>query len=764
MLTVKDIFTMPLEKETTPVKTENKSSDSSDGFDPARIVESGGGGFGFGLVMPEIVQGVGYGMYASSALAPAAPLVIGAGRGMRGARLAEAATMGLGSMAGESSRQALDVMGAPKLAQQTVGMAAEMAGPQALVSASKYAPVVGKLIREDISKLTEKASDYFANKIRGTLSSTERKPQEEVINALNSEAKFYRDWGQSQANSIISEAEQKAKPLETVNQAEAQKIRERAKQEANFVMQSVDRKIAEAQTLRNRAFGAAGKAEDLPKQTILAIGQPKEPTAVGNELRDQILKSKGEEIAARDLQKKADLNLANTEIQTKLSQGVTPSTVKSYQEALRWLEGKLGTGEGKKLFPYDAETDPTVRSQLQVIYDSLSPRNVVTSDGLVKQGAPVYFNAFDTIRRRVGEAAYGSKQAAEGYAAIGEQNAKDLYTYLREAGREYSPAHGTFLDNYGTFAGELSKYGTKAGQKATAVDRFDKDRFTTYAADLPKTYFKNKESVEDLFELTNNNKQLVESAARSYVAKELQGKSFSATNQFAKDNSDWLQLFPDIKSSIESHTAALARAERVPERARALARGLGTDIKAIPGLAKKEASNIIKSGETEAGKLITGDSGVVSAKKAAANLLAENKAKAALFDSVDVDPVIAFDRLLASGNTERLKASAEVIQNSPELMSSFKQGVQLYVSRMNPKTMKDDFERVIKPALFDLGLMDFKELGYLSRQVQLVDVSANPRAIPNLIIKSIARIGAGEGTRPLNPLIEKGFIGAMNSF
>lgn len=745
-------------------KPSKETKQASGGFEPGKVAESGVGGAALGYFSPELLTGAGLVAGAFPVTAPASPYLLGAGQAARATRLGSSVAGGLGAAGGETAAQALDVLGAGKGPQEVGRTLVEMFGPGAVKGLIKRTVPGSTELFQGTEKGFKEAGEYFAGKLRGKLAATERGPQEAVIGALEKEADFLRNLGKSQANQILENAENEASKIAGSNAAAAQKIRDDARDRANKVLQGVEEKIEQARRTRYRALGAGTKEQQKVQSAKDALGVGKEQTDIGTSLRDEIVKVQGKLLDERDVLRKTNIADRDAEVLLKQQQGVFPDSTKDYQDVLRYLESKIGKGEGAKAKPFERETDPGVLNNLQIIYNALAKKNVQNEAGQIVEGKSVPFNAVDTIRRRLGEAAFGKKEAAEGYGAIGENNAKDLYVMLSKALGQYSPAHKKFINDYEEASRVLKPFGTSVAKKATAVDRFDKERFLNYAAQLPETYFKNAESVDDLIELTGGNKGLVAREAGSYVARRLEGATTeSAVRNFERENRDWLRKFPEIQGKVLAYADALKRAESVVPKTEKLARELKIEIPKYPEMARKEAKGIIKAGEEEAKIAESGTGGLLgSAKQQAREAQALANAKAKLLSSLGKDPALSFDALIRSGNTDRLRAAAPVINRDPEIKKQFVDGLQISLSRTEPKQLADNWERLIKPALLDTGLIDKTTADRLSKEVRQVDIVANPDMAKYEWINRVRNAVIGATAQTAQPLLEQLGIGGFN--
>jgi hypothetical protein len=66
-------------------------------------------------------------------------------------------------------------------------------------------------------------------------------------------------------------------------------------------------------------------------------------------------------------------------------------------------------------------------------------------------------------------------------------------------------------------------------------------------------------------------------------------------------------------------------------------------------------------------------------------------------------------------------------------MEDFSKAIDITISRSNPATIADDFERIIKPALENTGLIDAKKSAELSKRIRTVQMTLDPSAAAETI-------------------------------
>jgi methyl-accepting chemotaxis protein len=166
--------------------------------------------------------------------------------------------------------------------------------------------------------------------------------------------------------------------------------------------------------------------------------------------------------------------------------------------------------------------------------------------------APTFKSAKD-IRRFLGDAASGV--TAEGYEAIGQNLARDLYGQLSDAMKSFSPEFGSYLQRYKDLSSQIDAAGTKLGKALIGVE---KDAPAYYAVDASKIAdraFSSPENISTLIDAMGGNKQPVMAMAERYFANEIAGKTTEQARKFLtsdKVRSLLDELGPEFRSRIET--------------------------------------------------------------------------------------------------------------------------------------------------------------------------------------------------------------------
>lgn len=160
-------------------------------------------------------------------------------------------------------------------------------------------------------------------------------------------------------------------------------------------------------------------------------------------------------------------------------------------------------------------TDPNIARNLERIRDALF---VGRYEGKKLVATPSFKSAED-IRRLLGDAVSGVP--AEGYDAIGQNLARDLYGKLTDAMKGFSPGFGKYLDRYRKLSENIEAAGTKLGKAVIGEEKNAPGFHNTSADKLADKVFASPESIRTFTEAIGGNKQPVEALAERYISNQL---------------------------------------------------------------------------------------------------------------------------------------------------------------------------------------------------------------------------------------------------
>lgn len=648
-----------------------------------------------GALAPEILQGVGYGMQAVPPVAPFAPLVIGAGRAMRGQRLASAVTGAVGGGVGETAGQVIEAQGGNPLVAETGRFLGGMTGPSTvramgsgigkLVSPifNKVIPGFGTAIRtigqlaeergiKEIPLPAEKAK-FIEEKlaaIRGGAESTQH--AKDVFGILRGEASAITQQAdnqaaalQRQADDLIAGAQSQQGPAraqleQQVNRLYTQlndagaAITSTAKQQADQVRQQAQQvanairdRAAQAPNLRDQATDEARRVmlaadSEAAKIETDAAARAAKMNATRDRLRSST-QSRLNEVAAsraglgskvgqsdlgksvrtffmKEFERLKTIRQQNVEklkaaafddASAKEVQGARYQETEAYRNAVSGIDQTLKSEAG--LYNVGPDEINGLTKIKDVLVRGVGRKIVdpATGEKTIKY-TPLSFQALENMRRQLRDRAFGLP--AEGYDAIGQQQATKLADYIEGIQKEFSPNFEKYLAQYKIDSQPLNEFKNRLGKAIIGKSESDFGQFATDEFNLASQAFKSSGTVDQLIKVAGNKE--AEQLARSFVANKMVDGTPREIKAIVNDASisDWIDKFPALKNEINSLAERAGIAERIAKRRSTLADTLRTQIAIVPTSASKaagtvktkaeiEAANLLKRGETQATKL-----------------------------------------------------------------------------------------------------------------------------------------------------------------
>ena len=502
-----------------------------------------------GALSPEIVTGLGMAAsfipYVGEVVGPA---LVEAGGAMRAGRLAEAGLGAVSGLTSETAGQAVEASGGTKGQAEAARLAGGMLTPSAGAVAgfvAKPAKLAWGLAQkvlgaeQDIPKAVSAARENLAKLGEAG------QPQTAMHAMLQKGVEADRQAAEKAADAVMADAHKRAAGIaqsdattatRLVDEARtrADQIRAEAAQRANVLEKASAGKTATA----NRVLAQA--APELAK-----VGQVSELSGIGNTLRQAATAKQGAEIEARNAAYQATVAERDAAVKAKEEAGQSVGDTAAMASLKKELKGKL-EGEGG----FAKTTDAGVRRVYQQVNDAVNPANQKLS-----------FEALDQVRRRLGDVIAGH-QTPEGYEAIGKQAAQKMYAQISKAQEQFVGENAAkeniqrkLQSEYAEGSEGLTKFGSKAGKKLTALDRVDPERFNGDPKALPKAFFNSQQSIRDAKELTGN-PQLVDRQAADYAARSMQGMSAKQAQAWVRDNQDWMREVPGLSQRSNATTRA----------------------------------------------------------------------------------------------------------------------------------------------------------------------------------------------------------------
>ena len=686
-----------------------------------------------GIFTPEIAMGTGQVLervpykpvqMAGRAMQAAVPSLTGAKQ-----RALGSATGAFSGASGESFGQIAELLGAPEPVAEGARFFGSLAPIEVITKAPKAAlSFVGKSmgLPGSITALRSVMEDVGVSNLTGAT-------KDLVLRKIND----------LRASPFTTEAQKK---LYDVLANDVQTMTGAAAQEARALERSGTREGLEAQ---RRAKGFAGLSGEVTetKATILQRAKDslrnlgdatRELSDVGRTLRDRIVARFDEQSLNRSNAYLEQKKIRDDAVRAKEDNGILVNSLPEFKTMISDLRSKLLIGQEARKQTTAPVTEKGLLNAYNNIYEAVSGRRVMA--GVNEQGNPVYktypssFEALDAVRRKLGDVAFGKEVA--GYEGLTRKVAEDYYIKLSNIQSKYAgEAQDVLQRDYEIASRLIDKFKTKAGAKATAMDRIDATKFATDDKSLPGTFFNSRQSVADAIELVGD-AALVERQAADFVAKNLNGKDASAARTWltSKQNSDFLSALPNVRRSAEAYITNLERAE-----ARAAgATKVGERLKAEQTIATKEAGKAPELGVAEARNVTE------QAQKEADRILGT------------AEPAARVSEIILSGNRTLWDRIAPAIAAAPKGREILGESVrQVLADRATQGVFgaMRFYETSLKDSLLRTGLIGRREADQISRQLdEIASVSISEaekltfmgRLIKNAIVGyAVPRAGTG---------------------
>lgn len=709
------------------------------------IAAAGGYGAVAGALAPELMTGAGMVAGAFPPAAPLAPFLLAGGQLLRGGRAASALAGGLSGVTGKAAgefvpqpeKPVAEIPGAQITRRQVAETIGEFAGPGAVKVAdiaARSTPVLGAAIRtmEGYVGLGEqqfrKAAERELANLRGKVPATFTEPYRKIFDALaGAEAQERRVAMQqvSDANkrvdAILKHYNDQAARVIKYNTAEAERLKKEGQKKAEEFLNQAAADVERRTGVLRKAQVSGAAATERGKQAITALGEPQTPTQVGTSIRESVMPvfDRLKQTRAQNAERLKGEAFGEALAKERAGQKVSDTT--AFKEAMTAIKNAITNPETKLT---NVSID-SVKNQLQQVKRALDPREEV--EGVII-GKPASFEALENLRRFLRDRAYGLP--AEGFDAISQQQAGRLADAVEKIQREFSPKIGKFLEQYRADSEPLRAFKTKLGQAIVGAEEFDMARFVTDPATLGDKFFKTETGVKQLVELLGGDKAKAESVARSYLADRLRGAAAKDVQKTLNDTRDWIGQFPALQQQLSTIAAEMGVAERTAAKRGELSKALRTELAALPlEKAEKTSAEMLVKAQKESEQRVK--RGLAQAEKLRQQ--GQRMAKATEAPAVEgvltgADPVAQIEGLITKGETDKLKKIAPVLRSSPELKDAFNQALDITLSRMAPGKVADDFERTIKPALLNTGMLTAERADQISQRLRTVQMTLEPSA------------------------------------
>jgi len=758
-----------------PAVSEARPTPEKRPIEPGKVGGAGLAGMAAGAALPYAMQAAG--MIPS----PLSPFLTAGSQILKGVRGATVLGGGLSGAGGEALKQAERRYGSPDKSvlqfpgvnitrEDVAGTVGEFAGPglpKAGYALIKGVPPVRSALgaldrysRMGGDEVFKEAATRQLATLRGRDKATEGSYYREVFNALQKADESTKSQANQQlaqatmsADQVLQSSRRKAEQILSTDKEAANKIIADGQLSAQKLIDDAIDQVAAKTGIRQRAIVAKEKAGAAPQQTLNSIGNPQSKEAdIGGGLQQRVTKNISDEQKVLNDAYKADRDIAQGIVNQKQASGLPIKDTEAAKKYLDFLNQQLLEGKYAKESKFAPVTEPALKKVFKEIRSAIIDQRIKVGEDeegkAIYRSVPTAYEAIDHVRRRLGQAFEGN--SVEGWAGLLKNEAKEAYRNVRAMQVEYGGGKDGPVDmllrNYSEGKDLLNSLNIPAGKKISKTDLINPEYLVYDPSNLPSEFFKTRKSVQDLLNVTKD-PQFVERSASDYVARLLKDKDKKFTEKYLFDNKEWIDLFPGLKGKIENHISSLRRAESVVPKTTELAKGLRTEIKSLPIKSAEASEKAKKDAVSQAEKLLK-----ESKSKAAEEIKQGQKQAKEITGQVGKfrelvgtgDPVKEIEKLIVGGQTQKLAAVAPYIKSDPELLNSFNKAIDVTLSRSNPTTISDDFERIIKPALENTGLITAEKSKELNKRIRTVQMTLEPGAAAQTIRWIIGTAFVGE--------------------
>jgi len=341
--------------------------------------------------------------------------------------------------------------------------------------------------------------------------------------AVGAEAEKALTQQESETRRLLAK-EQEARAASTKSQAERQAMAETAATKAAPKGERSLRELAGVKTLPE-----AGGFKPIPQT----------PTQVGNFVRQQAENFVKSIKAQRDAAAKTGFANAKNEAALKQSLGQYVDT----QPLVKEIDNLINIGG----------SGDYINSITKLKQDLLATKD---------------FEGLEVIRRRLGDAAFGLPE--EGYKAIGQGFAKDMYKNLSGEMKKYSSDFEKYLEDYARLSKNIEAHGTKVGKGLTETQDSAGKYYAKPAEQVANDIFSSPEKYKQFVDAVGGNLEIATSAGRKFFAGKLEAaKTPEAVEKILKDSRELLRQpgMAGAKQDLETYLAALRQSGRRTEAA-----------------------------------------------------------------------------------------------------------------------------------------------------------------------------------------------------
>lgn len=694
----------------------NKPTRSTPAGNPLYPIGAAGAGAGaMGVVLPELLTGAAGLARQIPQGARVAPWLESAAIAAKSTGRVKTGTAGaVSGLAAETAGQAMEAGGAPQWAAEGTRFIVGGLTPETHLLAKQALELWKKKLPTTIEEAgIKRAARLLAAKLEGRpqdIDAEEAALLNKMVGELRggapSEApsRGVYDILQTGARSRLATGEQEARTIIGNSNLAIQKELDAAAKNRDYATTASER-------IAKRGEDALAAAQ-LQR---LNVGEDVTHSDIGTGLRGVVVKRNEAALAAR-AQRDAQLREArDTLVSGKEASGVQVDAMPEYQALVSSLKSEIQPGK------HSAEVADNFRHILKQITTKAKEADLPFFGGMGSDvfaqiekppvKPPVSFQMLDDARRGLGKVF--EKNPPEGYAAIDAATARKYYGQIAALQKKFAGgeggAHDLLQKNYADSTEGLQMFGSKGGKRLSAVDRFDESKFQTDAAALPNQFFKTKQGVNDLLELTGD-KNIVVKSARDFATKELEGMNTTQAREWMNGKGrEMLAELPEVRGSVLKYLSHLQYGEQV-------SRNAAQGVKRLDYLASERTRAAEAGGRTIGSEAAT-RAGQITTQRG-------QEAVSLIGPKGEMFPVQNVKDLIEKGNTKQWTLAAPHILASPNGKTMLADSIRQTMADRAMKSTKDlsgFFDNNVRPALVATRLMPQSQIENISSQLKLIE-------------------------------------------
>jgi hypothetical protein len=405
--------------------------------------------------------------------------------------------------------------------------------------------------------------------------------------------------GRQRANQIMQQVQGQSPQLQSVARIDADQAIAQAQQQADQIAAQAQQKMASLRAKRQRLVQTSQR--NL-QQAQFRVGEPKRISEIGTDIREGFTSVLDKLRATRSANAETYSDEAFGEALQKEAAGARIQQTAAAQKGVQEINAMLVNPVSE----LDNVPEGTIRKQLENIRDTLQGFRRTQQQNAFGQAVDVEvalkpsFEMLENIRRNLRDRASGLP--AEGFDAIGQQQARKLAEMVEATQREFAPKFASFLEKYKADSQPINRFINSLAKRITGREEADFAQFKFDPASLADNVFASRQGVTQLIETAP---EQAENIARSYVANTLQNADAPAFQRFLSDRKtqDWLDLFPRLQQELIAGAQRLGIVERRSSARGRLADALGTEIEALPRLTETATRRVEEKGKLAAERL-----------------------------------------------------------------------------------------------------------------------------------------------------------------